>query len=85
MASDRRPAYNVYFDRDDIDGALACLDEYGYCVIKEMIDQDMVEALKASIDKVLDPDRDLPPASNRYHMMLAEVSKPLWKLAEKVN
>ncbi len=80
--SDYQPNYNVYFDRDDIDGALSCLDEYGYCVIREMIDLDFVGELKASVDELLDPDRDLPPASNRYHMTLAEESRPLWKLAE---
>jgi hypothetical protein len=32
------PAYNIYFDREDINGALVCLNEYGYCVIRKMID-----------------------------------------------
>lgn len=82
MADFTQPSYNIYFDTNDIDNALACLNEYGYCVIRKMIDQDMVEELKASIDENLDPDHDLPPASNRYHMTLAEASKPLWKLAE---
>lgn len=76
------PAYNIYFESDDIDNALSCLTEYGYCVIRKMIDQEMVEELKDSIDECLDPDRDLPEASNRYHMTLAEASKPLWKLVE---
>lgn len=82
MADYTQPVYNIYYEKNDIDGALECLNEYGYCVIRKMIDQDMVEELKTSIDENLDPDRALPPASNRYHMMLAEVSKPLWKLVE---
>ena len=77
-----QPGYNVYFDRNDMDGALACMDEYGYCVIRKVIDQDMVQALKDDIDAALDPDRDLPPASNRYHMMFAEASMVMWKLIE---
>jgi hypothetical protein len=77
-----QPNYNIYFDREDIEGALACLDDHGYCVIRKMIDQKMVDDLKASINACLDPDRDLPDASNRYHMMLAEASKSLWKLPE---
>lgn len=79
---DYQPDYNVYFERNDIASALACLDEYGYCVIRQMIDADWVEELKAEIDAVLDPQRDLAPASNRYHMMLAEESKALWRLVE---
>ena len=89
MADYRQPDYNIYFDRDDIESGLACLDEYGYCVIRQMIDQDMVEELKASIDENLDPDRDLPPASNKYHMMLwklvdvpgciAVIAEPIWR------
>ena len=82
MPDNGQPNYNIYFDRDDIESALACLDVHGYCVIQKMIDSELVETLKASIDESLDPERDLPSGSNRYHMMLAEVSKPLWKLAE---
>ncbi len=80
--SDYQPDYNVYFERADITGALACLDEYGYCVIRRMIDGDLVKELKQSIDENLDPARDLGAASNRYHMMFAEVSKVQWRLAE---
>ncbi|MCH2665536.1 phytanoyl-CoA dioxygenase family protein [bacterium] len=75
-------SYNNYFDTDDIDGALACMDKHGYCVIRKMIDQSLVDELKVSIDDVLDPDRDLPEASNRYHMMLAEACPSLWKLVQ---
>ena len=62
------PDYNYHFERDDLGPALACLDEHGFCVIRGMIDQEMVAALKASIDRHLDPGGDLGPASNRYHM-----------------
>ena len=48
--ADHQPDYNVYFERDDIDGALVCLDIYGYCVIRKMIDQLMVQILKDAID-----------------------------------
>ncbi len=74
--------YNVYFEKDDIDSALVCLNTYGYCVIRKMINQDLVNELKDSIDESLDSERNLPPGSNRYHMAFAEVSKPLWKLAD---
>jgi hypothetical protein len=80
--SDYQPDYNVYCERGDIDRALECLDEYGYCVIRKMIDSDWVEELKGEIDAVLDPQRDLAPAANRYHMMLAEESSALWRLVE---
>jgi len=73
--------YNVYFEKDDIDGALTCLNTHGYCVVRKMITQELVAELKDSINENLDPDRDLPPSSNRYNMAFAEVSKPLWKLA----
>ncbi len=80
--SDYQPDYNVYFERDQIEEALRCLDEYGYCVIRRMIDADWVEELKGEIDEALDPQRDLGEASNRYHMMFAETSHALWRLAE---
>ena len=74
------PDYNYHFDRDDIESALSCLDEYGFCVIRKLIEPDTVEALKDSIDRHLDPERDLGPASNRYHMAFAEDSEPVWDL-----
>lgn len=76
------PDYNYHFDRDDIEAALACLDEYGFCVIRQLIDRDMVAALKDSIDRHLDPEGDLAPASNRYHMAFAEDSEPVWDLVD---
>ncbi len=80
--SDFQPDYNVYFETTDLNNAMACLDEYGYCVIRRVIGPDLVEALKNDIDAALDPDRNLPHASNRYHMMFAEASVNMWKLTE---
>ncbi len=82
MTDNYQPHYNIYFDRDNIPDALACMDDYGYCVLRKMIDEKMVVELKESIDEILDPQRDLPPTSNRYHMAFAEASKPLWKLLD---
>ncbi|MDA0989785.1 MAG: phytanoyl-CoA dioxygenase family protein [Verrucomicrobia bacterium] len=61
---------------------MSALETHGYCVIRRMIDRDVVESLKASIDEQLDPQGSLPQASNRYHMTFAEVSRPLWQLAD---
>lgn len=82
MTDIHQPNYNIYFDRDNITDALTCMNTYGYCVIRGMIDQGMVETLKDSIDETLDPKRDMPANSNRNHLAFAEVSKPLWKLVE---
>ena len=76
------PDYNYHFDRDDHETALACLDEHGFCVIRGMIDREMVASLKASIDRHLDPAGDLGPASNRYHMTFAEASEEVWELVD---
>ncbi len=78
--TNKQPNYNIYFDRDNIKDALVCMNEYGYCVIRKMIGLKLVEELKYSIDEIMDPARDLPQASNRYHVQFAEESKPLWKL-----
>lgn len=82
MTKNHQPSYNIYFERDNIPNALTCMNTYGYCVIRGMINQEMVEALKDSIDETLDPKRDMPENSNRYHLAFAEVSKPLRKLVE---
>ena len=65
-----------------LEAALACLDEHGFCVIQQLIGPDMVTALRDSIDRHLDPEGDLAPASNRYHMAFAEDSEPVWDLVD---
>jgi len=76
------PEYNYHFSSDDLNAALSCLDEYGFCVIRQLIDEDLVCSLKKSVDLHLDPDRDLSPASNRYHMAFAEDSEVIWNLID---
>jgi len=81
--ADYQPSYNVYFDRDDIEGALGSLEEHGFCVLRKVISLDLVEELKGSIDASLDPQGNLPKAANRYNTTFAEASRPLWKLVEE--
>ncbi len=74
--------YRYHFEPGDHTGALACLAKYGFCVVRGVIGPAMVEQLKASIDEHLDPERTLPPTSNRYHVTFAEVCDPLWELVD---
>ena len=80
MPSTRAARY--HFEPSEHSEALSCLERRGFCVMSGMIGAQLVDELKDSIDRHLDPDRDLPPASNRYHMAFAEVSDPVWKLIE---
>lgn len=80
MDPDPESKHRNSFPTDQIEAALRRMDEIGFCVIKQMIPSSWVEDLKRSIDEVLDPDRDLGPSSNRYHMTLAEVCPVLWRL-----
>ncbi|MEE3233146.1 MAG: phytanoyl-CoA dioxygenase family protein [Candidatus Latescibacterota bacterium] len=77
-----KPDYNIYFDSSDVESALNCMNEYGYCVIKHMMPSSWIEELKREIDVVLDPSDNLPDASNRYHMMFAEESDVVWRLLD---
>ena len=74
--------YNYSFPTTAIPEALDCMDEHGFCVIQKMLTTEWVEELKAVIDTVLDPDRDLTPGENRFFMTFAEVCPPLWRLLE---
>ena len=76
------PGDSYHFKPSNHSEAIACLESRGFCVIRGMIGANLVDELKASIDRHLDPDRDLRPASNRYHMAFAEVSEPVWKLVD---
>jgi hypothetical protein len=75
-------SYSYRFPTSAIPEALECLEANGFCVISQMIDADWVAELKQTIDDVLDPNRDLGPASNRYYLTFAEVCPALWRLLE---
>ena len=79
---DNNPSYRYHFEPHDHAGAFACLERHGFCVLRGMIGAPLVQELKDSIDRHLDPDRSLPVASNKYHMAFAEVSEPVWKLVD---
>ena len=76
------PAHPYHFEPSDHSDAIACLERRGFCVMSPMIGAHLVDELKDSIDRHLDPDRSLPPASNRYHMAFAEASEPVWRLVD---
>ena len=82
MTSINKPSGDYTFGTSEIDEALRCLESVGFCVIRKMIPQNWVNDLKVSVDQALDPERNLPLSSNRYHMAFAEVSRPLWRLAD---
>ena len=41
------PNYNIYFDVNNFKGAIKCINEYGYCVIRKMIGEELVKELDA--------------------------------------
>ena len=75
-----QPLYKYHFQSEDHSEAISCLSENGFCVIRCLIGERVIQALKDSIDEHLDQDRTLPLASNRYHVTFAEVCETLWSL-----
>jgi len=73
---------NIYFDKNDHEGIRQALDTYGYCVARQVITPDNVQRLKDEIDRFVDPDRTVAPASGKYHLTFAEQSEVLWELVD---
>ncbi len=48
-------SYEYHFDPGDHAGALGCLAQYGFCVVRRVIGPELVKQLKDSIDEHLDP------------------------------
>ena len=77
-----QPSYNYHFDLDDIAAAVTCLEAHGFCVIRQVIDTEFVEDLKASVIQVIDPDGTLPLASNKYCTNFIEESPTFCRLLD---
>lgn len=60
----------------------AALDVQGYCVVRDVIDQTLVDELKADIDRYLDPDGELPEGGARGHRYFIDESEALLKLLD---
>ncbi len=74
--------FNIYFDKNNLEGIRQALDTYGYCVVRQVISPDQVQHLKNEIDLYVDPDRTVPPASGKFHLTFAEHSDVLWELVD---
>lgn len=70
------------FAKNDHAGIQQALDTYGYCVVRQVITPENVQALKDEIDRFSDPDRTLPPASSKFNMTFAEDSEVIWQLLD---
>ncbi|MCF7689245.1 MAG: phytanoyl-CoA dioxygenase family protein [Cephaloticoccus sp.] len=73
---------NLYFELSDHTGIRRALATYGYCVVRQVIGPDRVQQFKDEIDRLLDPDRSLPPASSKYHLAFAEECAAMWDLVD---
>ena len=73
-------SYRYEFYLDELEAAQQCVEDHGFAVIKDMLPTDRVEALKASVLEVIDPDRELQPGQSRTHISFIEHSPACSKL-----
>ena len=74
--------YCYEFTLDELDAAQACVDAHGFTVIKQMLSQERVEDLKASVLQVVDPKGELGPGQSHTHTSFMEQSPAMWKLLD---
>jgi len=76
---------NLYFYCTDHAGIRHALATQGYCVVRQVIGPDRVRQFKDEIDRLLDPDRSLPPASSKFHLAFAEESTAMWAMMDDAD
>jgi ectoine hydroxylase-related dioxygenase (phytanoyl-CoA dioxygenase family) len=57
--------YRYVFEADELAAIRHCHDEHGFAIVKDVIDQATVDALKADLVAVLDPHRTIQPGQTR--------------------
>ncbi len=75
-------AYRYEFGLDEVEAAQACVEAHGFAVLKNLLPQELVEELKASVLEVVDPNHELGPGQSRTHTSFIEHSPALWKLLD---
>lgn len=60
-----RPPYPYEFEPDDCEGIERCCGDHGFAVVKQLIDQDHVEALKAEVVRVAESRGPIAPGETR--------------------
>ena len=75
-------AYRYEFELDEVEEAQACVEAHGFAILKRVLQPEMVEALKASVMEVVNPNNDMGPGQSRTHTYFIEQSPALWRLLE---
>ncbi|MCO4793485.1 MAG: phytanoyl-CoA dioxygenase family protein [Bacteriovoracaceae bacterium] len=77
-----QPSYNIYFEKENIEDAVKCVNEHGYCVIKNILDKNLLKELKNSIEDLLDPSNDFEDGGFSFYPSIIEDSLPVRKILE---
>ncbi len=71
--------YRYEFSIDEVDQIVACNNDHGFAIVKDAIDQETVEKLRAEVREACDV-ASLEPGKSRNHMAFIEVSPTLMAL-----
>ena len=74
--------YRYVFEPHELAAIRSCNLEHGFCVVKQVITPELVDALKQSVRETLIGDNPLKPGETRVHLHFVEFSPPLTSLLE---
>jgi hypothetical protein len=74
--------YRFEFMPHEFEAIKACNDEHGFAIVKGLLNEEQVSALKAEVLRVLDPEGKLPPGGRMTNIRFIEEARELWKLLE---
>jgi hypothetical protein len=74
--------YLYEFPIDHLEAAIACTDKHGFAIIQDVLPDDLVAELRASVIAACDPDNALAPGQSFTHTSWVETSPKAWQLMD---
>ncbi|MCY3898498.1 MAG: phytanoyl-CoA dioxygenase family protein [Caldilineaceae bacterium] len=72
--------YQYEFTLDELDAAQDCVQAHGFAIVKNVLNDELVDELQKSVKQVIDPDDSLGEGNSFTHTSFIEHSPAMWKM-----
>ena len=72
-------AYRYEFAPDEVTDIVACTETHGFCVVRGLLPDSLVDILQSEVRRVVDPNGTLGPGESRTHLSFIEEATEVWE------
>ena len=72
-------AYRYEFAPDEVTDIVACTKTHGFCVVRGLLPDSLVDILQSEVRRVVDPNGTLGPGESRTHLSFIEEATEVWE------